>query len=183
MMYFDCIMAGFGGQGILSAGMMLAHMAVSQNLNTTWFPSYGAEQRGGTANCTVVISDEEIGSPIITRPHYGLIMNYPSLLKFQSKFIKDAGVVVDTSLVSAQHIDRNDIKAFGVEASKLAEELGNIKVANVLMIGALLRISSLFALNIAEEALKYAISEKYHHLLDINRKALETGFERVIRYN
>ncbi|MEF3255658.1 MAG: 2-oxoacid:acceptor oxidoreductase family protein [Deferribacterales bacterium] len=178
-MYFDCIMAGFGGQGILSAGMMLAHMAVSQNLNATWFPSYGAEQRGGTANCMVVVSDEEIGSPVITKPHFGFIMNYPSLVKFQPRFKTDAGVILDTSLIPLEYINRKDINFYGINATELAEKLGNVKVSNVLMIGSLLKVSNLFDLTIAEEALKYAIPEKYHHLLDINKKALETGFKEV----
>lgn len=182
-MYFDCIMAGFGGQGILSAGMMLAHMAVSQNLNATWFPSYGAEQRGGTANCMVVVADEEIGSPVITKPHNGFIMNYPSLVKFQPRFRGGANVVIDKSLVSAEYINRDDLNFFGINATERAESLGNVKVANVIMIGALLKVSGLFDLQVAEEALKYAIPEKYHHLLDLNKKALEIGFNDVVRVN
>lgn len=182
-MHFDCIMAGFGGQGILSAGMMLAHMAVSQNLNATWFPSYGAEQRGGTANCMVVVSDDEIGSPVITKPNYGFIMNYPSLVKFQPRFRDNAGVVIDTSLVPLSYVNRNDVKFYSINATELAESIGNVKVANVIMIGALLKVSSLFDINVAEAALKYAISEKYHHLLEINRKALGLGFEKISLLN
>lgn len=182
-MYFDCIMAGFGGQGILSAGMMLAHMAVSQNLNSTWFPSYGAEQRGGTANCMVVVSDEEIGSPVITKPHNGFIMNYPSLVKFQPRFRANANVVLDRSLIPAEYINRNDLNFFGINATEKAEELGNVKVANVIMIGALLKVSGLFDLQVAEEALKYAIPEKYHNLLELNKKALEIGFNGVAKIN
>jgi len=178
-MYFDCIMAGFGGQGILSAGMMLAHMAVSQNLNATWFPSYGAEQRGGTANCMVVVSDDEIGSPVITKPLNGFIMNYPSVVKFQPRFKSDANVVLDTSLIPMEYISRKDINFYGINATEKAESIGNVKVANVIMIGALLKVSRLFELSIAEEALKYAIPEKYHNLLDLNRKALEIGFNEV----
>lgn len=180
-MYFDCIMAGFGGQGILSAGMMLSHMAVSQNLNATWFPSYGAEQRGGTANCMVVVSDDEIGSPVITKPHNGFIMNYPSLVKFQPRFRSGANVVIDSSLVSAEYINRGDLKFYCINATEQAEKLGNVKVANVIMIGALLKVSQLFDLKVAEEALKYAIPEKYHNLLDLNKKALEVGFNQVVK--
>jgi len=174
-------MAGFGGQGILSAGMMLSHMAVSQNLNATWFPSYGAEQRGGTANCMVVVSDDEIGSPVITKPHNGFIMNYPSLVKFQPRFRSGANVVIDSSLVSAEYINRDDLKFYCINATEQAEKLGNVKVANVIMIGALLKVSQLFDLKVAEEALKYAIPEKYHNLLDLNKKALEVGFNQVVK--
>lgn len=178
-MYFDCVMAGFGGQGILSAGMILAHMAVSQDLNVTWFPSYGAEQRGGTANCTVVISDEEIGSPVIPNPKYGFIMNYPSMVKFKPRFEKGGGVVVDTSLVDKKECDRSDIKFYGINASEIAQQIGNIKIANMVMIGALLKISGLFTLETANEALVHAIPKKYHNMLDINRQALKEGFELV----
>ncbi|MCX8083635.1 MAG: 2-oxoacid:acceptor oxidoreductase family protein [Calditerrivibrio sp.] len=178
-MYFDCIMAGFGGQGILSAGMMLAHMAVSQNLNATWFPSYGAEQRGGTANCMVVVSDDEIGSPVITKPHFGFIMNYPSLVKFQPRFRKGAGVILDRSLIPLEYIQRDDLNFYGVNATEVAESLGSVKVANVIMIGALLRVSGLFDLCVAAEAIKHAIPEKYHNLLDLNKQALEAGFNMV----
>lgn len=178
-MYFDCVMAGFGGQGILSAGMILAHMAVSRNLNVTWFPSYGAEQRGGTANCAVVISDEEIGSPVISHPKFGLIMNQPSLVKFQPKFEAGAKIVLDTSLIGTDEISRSDLGYFGINASEAAQKLGNTKIANMVMIGALLNISGLFAVDVANEALVHAIPKKYHNMLDINRKALQQGFEQV----
>lgn len=178
-MMFDCVMAGFGGQGILSAGMILAQMAVRKDLNVTWWPSYGAEQRGGTANCTVVISDEEIGSPIVSKPNYGFIMNRPSLDKFQPRFNTCANVIVDTSLVEKEFLIRDDINFYGINATEIANELGNTKVANMVMIGALLSVSKLFDLNEAEEALKYAIPEKYHSLLPINRDALKTGYNEV----
>ncbi|MGA1863084.1 2-oxoacid:acceptor oxidoreductase family protein [Deferribacter thermophilus] len=178
-MTFDCIMAGFGGQGILSAGMILAQMAVKKGLNVTWWPSYGAEQRGGTANCTVVISDEEIGSPIVTKPNNGFIMNRPSLDKFQPRFNSGANVIVDVSLVDKKLLVRDDINFFGIEATEIANSLGNTKVANMVMIGALLSVSKLFELNDAEDALYYAIPEKYHSLLPINRDALKTGYVEV----
>jgi 2-oxoglutarate ferredoxin oxidoreductase subunit gamma len=181
-MYFDCVMAGFGGQGILSAGMILAHMAVSLDLNVTWFPSYGAEQRGGTANCTVVISDEEIGSPIVQNPKFGLMMNYPSLEKFKPRFEKGAKVVVDNSLVDEKELDRADIDFYCIEATKIANEMKNPKVANMVMIGGLLKVSNIFPLDTAKEALIYAIPKKYHNLLEINRKALDLGFENIKRY-
>lgn len=180
-MYFDCVMAGFGGQGILSAGMILAHMAVSRNLNVTWFPSYGAEQRGGTANCAVVISDEEIGSPVISNPKFGLIMNHPSLIKFQPRFESGAKVVFDTSLIDTKEIKRSDLEFFGVTASEIAQKLGNTKIANMVMIGGLLKISGLFTIDVANEALVHAIPKKYHNMLDINRKALEEGFKQTTK--
>ena len=178
-MYFDCVMAGFGGQGILSAGMILAHMAVSRDLNVTWIPSYGAEQRGGTANCTVVISDEQIGSPIISNPLYGFIMNVPSLDKFQPRFKEGAKVVADTSLIKSEHINRKDVEFYGLNATLLAQDLGSMKIANMIMIGALLKISNLFELDVAKAALEVAIPKRHHKLLPLNKDALQTGFDKV----
>ncbi|KAA0258012.1 2-oxoacid:ferredoxin oxidoreductase subunit gamma [Deferribacter autotrophicus] len=180
-MFFDCIMAGFGGQGILSAGMILAQLAVRKDLNVTWWPSYGAEQRGGTANCTVIISDEEIGSPIVSKPSYGFIMNRPSLDKFQPRFKEGANVILDTSLVDTDLINRNDINFYGVKATEIANKLGNTKVANMVMIGSLLAISNLFELKDAEDVLYYAIPKKYHSLLPINREALKSGYTEVAK--
>ncbi|WP_022851181.1 2-oxoacid:acceptor oxidoreductase family protein [Limisalsivibrio acetivorans] len=175
-MMFDSVMAGFGGQGILSAGMMLAHMAASQDYHVTWFPSYGAEQRGGTANCNVVISDMEIGSPIVTRPGHGIIMNMPSFQKFEPRFAEGAKAVLDTALVGKEAITRQDVKFYGIGASDIARELGNIKVANMVMIGALLSVSELFTLETACSALKHALPEKHHHLIPLNEEALRKGF-------
>ena len=181
MLFFDCVMAGFGGQGILSAGMILAQMAVKEGFNVTWWPSYGAEQRGGTANCTVVISDEEIGSPIVANPSYGFIMNRPSLDKFQPRFKKGAKVILDTSLVDTSLINRDDVEFYGIKATEIANELGNTKVANMVMIGALLKISELFDLENAKDALKVAIPEKYHKLLPLNENALTRGYNEVVK--
>lgn len=178
-MFFDCIMAGFGGQGILSAGMIMSYTAVAQDLNVTWFPSYGAEQRGGTANCAVVISDEAIGSPIISNPTFGYIMNKPSLDKFQPRFKPGAKAVVDSSLIFKEHIERDDIDVQGLNATLLATEMGNVKVANVIMIGALLKVSGIFDLDAAKEGLKMAIPERHHKLLPLNYDALQTGFDQI----
>jgi len=178
-MYFDCIMAGHGGQGILSAGMILAHMAVHSDLHVTWFPSYGAEQRGGTANCAVVISSEEIGSPIISSPLYGLIMNYPSFVKFQPKFKKNAKAVVDLSLVSEEYLTREDVTFYGIDATKTANELGSPKISNMVMIGGLLKVSKLFDIDVAKDMLKSALSKRHHDLLPLNREALQKGFDGI----
>lgn len=178
-MYFDCVMAGHGGQGILSAGMILAHMAVHGDYHVTWFPSYGAEQRGGTANCSVVISGEEIGSPIVSAPSFGIIMNYPSLVKFQPSFRENAHVVSDISLVNKNNMYRDDLRYYGIDATKTANELGSGKVANMVMIGALLKISGLFDIETAKDMLQYALSKRHHKLLPMNRKALQQGYNLV----
>jgi len=178
---FECVMAGFGGQGILSAGMIVSHMAVGEDLHVTWFPAYGAEQRGGTANCTVVVSDLEIGSPIVSNPAYGLIMNQPSFDKFQERFRKGAKAILDTSLVDTATITRDDIECYGLKGSEIARELGNVKVANMVMIGAILKISELFTLDTAFSYLPKVISRKYQDLIPLNEQALKAGFDAVTK--
>ena len=178
---FDCVMAGFGGQGILSAGMMLSYVAAGEDKHVTWFPSYGAEQRGGTANCTVVVDDEPIGSPIVTRPSYGIIMNMPSFDKFEPRFAENANAILDTSLVDGKSQFRDDVAHYGISASNIAKELGNIKVANMVMIGALMKVSGLFSLETAMKYLKQAIPEKHHRLIPMNEEAMTRGFNEVVR--
>ncbi|MCD8568075.1 MAG: 2-oxoacid:acceptor oxidoreductase family protein [Geovibrio sp.] len=182
-MIFESVMAGFGGQGILSAGMMLAHIASHKGLNVTWFPSYGAEQRGGTANCTVVISDLEIGSPIVTAPAYGLIMNMPSFNKFQPRFRKGAKAVLDTSLVDPSAVTRTDVEFYGLNAGDIARDLGNVRVANMVMIGGLLAVSGLFTLEEAVAELPNALSKKHHDLIPLNEQALSKGFSEIKKIN
>ena len=178
-MTFDCVLAGFGGQGILSAGMMLAYIASGEEKNVTWFPSSGAVQRGGTANCSVVISDEEIGSPVVSKPTFGIVMNLPSFIKFEPRFAAGAKALLDTSLVSEESELRSDVEHYGVKATDIARELGNVKVANMVMIGALLKISGIFDLDTAKKYLPKAIAEKHHKLIPLNERALERGWEEI----
>jgi 2-oxoglutarate ferredoxin oxidoreductase subunit gamma len=180
---FESVMAGFGGQGILSAGMMLAHIASHKGLNVTWFPAYGAEQRGGTANCTVVISDIEIGSPIVSKPAYGLIMNMPSFHKFQPRFRVGAKAVLDLSFVKPEAVTRNDVEFYGLNAGDVARSLGNVKVANMVMIGGLLAVSGLFSLQEAVKELPNALSKKHHNLIPLNEQALSEGFKEILKLN
>jgi len=178
---FNCVLAGFGGQGILSAGIMLSYVAVGEEKEVTWIPSYGAEQRGGTANCTVVIDDHEIGSPIVSNPKFGLIMNQPSLNKFQPRFSDGAKAVLDTSLVESDMQGRGDVEHYGINATEKAKELGNVKVANMIMIGALLKVSGVFDLETAKKYLTQAIPERHHKMIPMNEEALTIGFNEVAK--
>ena len=124
------IVAGFGGQGVLSLGQMLAYAAMYENMAATWLPSYGPEMRGGTANCSVVIDEKEVASPIIAVPDCLIAMNTPSLFKFQDKVKKGGLVIINSSLIS-EKCDRDDVKAYYVEANKIAHEVGNDKASNL----------------------------------------------------
>ena len=137
------IVAGFGGQGVLSLGQMLAYAAMYENMAATWLPSYGPEMRGGTANCSVVIDEKEVASPIIAVPDCLIAMNTPSLFKFQDKVKKGGLVIINSSLIS-EKCDRDDVKVYYVEANKIAHEVGNDKASNLVILGAYIKLSGVF---------------------------------------
>ncbi len=141
-MYYDVILTGFGGQGILLIGDILAQAAMMEDKHVTWMPSYGVEMRGGTANCTVVISTETIGSPLTDQPHGVICMSKPSLLKFQGKIKEKGLLVVNTSFVEQELVTREDIEAICLPASEIAfQEVGQHKMANMIVLGAFLAAS------------------------------------------
>lgn len=170
----EIIMAGFGGQGIMTMGTLLATAGMREGKHVTWLPSYGAEQRGGTANCTVVISEEMIGSPIIDRPGYVVVMNPPSLEKFEPKLAEDGYLIINTSLVSSLP-GRKDIKTIGVPANRIAEELGNGRVANIVMLGALVSRTGLVDLSTLEALVREIGVKRGAGMADLNLAALEAG--------
>ncbi len=180
------IIAGSGGQGILLLGRLIAYTGMLAGKNVTWFPSYGAEMRGGTANCTVVISDEVVGSPIIERPDMLIILNCPSLKKFISRLKPEGSLIYDASLVSSEKCgmngfedDSSSYRLYGVNASDEASALGSIKFANMVLFGAFLKISGLANLTVAEEALKSTLASRHHHLIPTNLEAIRRGYEGV----
>lgn len=177
-MYQGVIMAGFGGQGIVSGGIMLAYCGMVDGLNVTFFPAYGAEMRGGTANCSVVLSTDPVASPVVGQPDSILIMNEPSLAKFESTLKPGGRLFLNTSLVISRP-KRKDIEVVEVPANDIAEELGNIKCANMVMLGAYAKKSG--AVN--TETLKNNIKEVYHKvkeaMLDMNKKAVDKGAAAV----
>ncbi len=154
------IFAGFGGQGVMSMGQMLAYSGMIEHKNVTWCPSYGPEMRGGTANCSVVISDELIGSPIITNDATALIaMNAPSLTKFEDSLISGSTLIINSSLIETK-AKRSDLNVYYIEANKIAAEVGNPKSANMVMLGALVSATNLVKLETIEEAFLKVFGER-----------------------
>jgi len=173
-MLVKTIFAGFGGQGVLSMGLTLAQTAMLEGKNVTYLPSYGAEVRGGTANCTVAISDEEIASPVASSPEYVVAMNLPSLVRFQNQ-IKSGGLIfINSSLIEAE-ISREDIDVVRVPANTIADELKSPKSANIIMLGAFIKKSNLVSLSNVIEELKNTLKNK-QKLVAINTQALIAGF-------
>jgi 2-oxoglutarate ferredoxin oxidoreductase subunit gamma len=173
-MQTEVIFAGFGGQGVLFGGQLLAYAGMDEGKEVTWIPSYGPEMRGGTANCTVVISDEEIGSPIIQNPTAVIAMNRPSLDKYEP-LVKPGGVlVVNTSMVDRK-TTRTDIKVVEVNANEAAEKLGDQKMANMVLLGALLANLPFLPTESIEKALKGHLPERHQKLLSKNFDALQAG--------
>ena len=174
--YEDLIIAGFGGQGILFIGKLLAYAVMKEGKNVTWIPSYGPEMRGGTANCTVVVSDEEIGSPVITAPRSLIVMNNPSLEAFEPRLKTGGLLVINTSLVTLQP-KRNDISIVCVPANKIAMELGNDRAANMVMLGAYIAKTKIAAKETILEALSSVLAKGKAELFELNKTAFEKGME------
>jgi 2-oxoglutarate ferredoxin oxidoreductase subunit gamma len=170
----EIIISGFGGQGSLFAGQLLAYAAMDQNLHVTWIPSYGPEMRGGKARCTVVVSDQEIGAPLVRRPSAAIVLNIPSMDAF-GPVVKPGGVLVVNSSMVPDKSEREDIRAIYVPASDTALDLGNVRMANVVCLGALIEATAVVSLGAIEEALDDHLPERHRHLLALNRKALYRG--------
>jgi len=172
------LIAGFGGQGILLIGQLMAKAAMHEGKNVSWMPSYGPEMRGGEANCAVVISDEPIGSPLVTEPPVAVIMNLPSLKKFEPAMEKGGTLLYNTSLIEAKP-QRTDTKVLPIPCNEIAESLGNGRVANMVMLGAIIAATGAITIDSAMDALKDAFGEKKADLLPLNRKAMEAGMDAV----
>jgi len=176
-MLIKTVFAGFGGQGVLSMGLNLAQAAMMEGKNVTYLPSYGAEVRGGTANCTVAISDEEIASPVASAPEFVVAMNKPSLVKFQNQIQSGGVLLINSTLIDAE-LSRGDIDVVKVPAGEIADELGSPKSANMVMLGAFIKKSNLVSLNTVIEELKNTLKKK-EKLIAINEKALMAGYNLV----
>ena len=175
-MQTEIIIAGFGGQGVLFAGKLLAYAAMHEGLEVTWFPSYGPEMRGGTANCTVIISDEEIGSPQVRNPKAAIVMNQPSLDKYEPLVQSGGYLIVNTSLVN-RAAQRKDVHVLAIPGTQEAEKLGDKRLANMVLLGGLVQDAGFVPLKSVEAALKESSSEKQKNLLELNIKALKKGAE------
>lgn len=172
------IIAGFGGQGVVLMGTLLAYAAMVQGKHTTFFPSYGAEMRGGTANCSVVVSDEEISSPVVNEPDVVVAMNIASLDKFEPRVKPGGTVFVNSSLIDKK-VSRTDIEEVRIQANDIAESLGSSRAANMVMLGGVLKKTGAVELDSAVTSLEKVLSERAMALLDVNKQALARGFEEV----
>jgi len=173
-MQTEIVIAGFGGQGVLFAGQLLSYAAMDIGKEVTWIPSYGPEMRGGTANCTVIISDEEIGSPLVRNPAAVIAMNLPSLDKYEAQ-VKTGGVlVVNTSLVN-RPATRRDIKAVEIPGNEIAESLGDRRLTNMVLLGGLLANLPVLSLENLEEAIKTHTPVRHQKLVPLNIQALQQG--------
>ena len=168
------IFAGFGGQGVLLMGQLLAQAGMMEGKNTSWIPSYGPEMRGGTANCSVMLSDQEIDSPLVTRPTSLVVMNRPSLEKFESKVAPGGAIFVNSSMIDIK-VSREDVNAYYIPCNEIAAELGNDKVANMIMLGAYLGKSGCVEIESVLDALLLKLGEKKAKLIPLNREALLRG--------
>jgi 2-oxoglutarate ferredoxin oxidoreductase subunit gamma len=178
MLNEEIIIAGFGGQGVLSMGQTLGYAAMVEGKNVSWMPSYGPEMRGGTANCITIVSDSSISSPIVSKFDTAIILNQPSMEKFESR-VKPGGLLVYESTNIIHASDRTDITIIGIPAADEANKLNNVRVANMILLGAFLKKKPVVSLDGIMEALKKVLPERYHNLLPVNRKALEVGAELV----
>ena len=157
-------------------GRLLAYAAMEEGKNVSWIPSYGVEQRGGTANCSVVVADEIIAAPIVAEPAYAIIMNRPSLDKFESKMARDGILIVNTSIVD-RDVQRQDVDVLPLACNDIALELGDVRYANMVALGAFCKKTGIIKLETLKESLKKVLSARRQNLVEINQKALEKGYE------
>jgi 2-oxoglutarate ferredoxin oxidoreductase subunit gamma len=177
--YYNIIVAGFGGQGVMVIGNLLAYAAMIEGKHVTYLPVYGVEMRGGTANCTVVISSHQIGSPVVGRPQAAIVMNLPSLVKYEPLLLPNGLLFLNSSLIEPKETFRKDIEIFSIPVNEIAINNGNPKLANMVALGAfndktkLVQMSSLF------ESLGKVLDERYHDLIPSNIEAIEAGAKYV----
>jgi 2-oxoglutarate ferredoxin oxidoreductase subunit gamma len=172
----NLLLAGFGGQGLLFAGKVAAYAGMMENKYVSWLPSYGPEMRGGTAYCSVCISDKPIGSPLILSPDVLVAMNLPSLDKFESSVLPGGIILVDSFLISRK-VQRDDVGAFYIPATKLAEENGIKGLANVILLGKLLKEYGFCSEEALDKAIDKCVPKSREHMLALNRKAVALGME------
>lgn len=178
MMNEEIIIAGFGGQGVLSMGKILAYSGIKQNMEVSWMPSYGPEMRGGTANVTVILSDERISSPILNFYDTAIILNQQSLDKFEQR-VKPGGLLLYDTNGITRHPQRNDLKIYTVEAAKEAAHMGSTRTFNMIVLGAYLKLKPVVELENVLNGLKDSLPERHHHLIPMNRDAILKGMEIV----
>lgn len=174
----EIIIAGFGGQGVLSMGKIIAYSGVMQDMEVSWMPSYGPEMRGGTANVTVILSDERISSPILRKFDTAIILNQQSMDKFEES-VKPGGVLIYDGNGITRHPERTDIKIYRVDAAEEASKMNNPKIFNTIVLGGFLKIKPVLKHENVIKGLKKSLPERYHNLIDINEQALIRGQEII----
>lgn len=175
MAYTQILIAGFGGQGVLFAGKVLAYKGLEEGKQISWLPSYGPEMRGGTANCSVIISDTPVGSPIVSTPDILIVMNLPSLDKYENAVNAGGSVFVDSTLIERK-LERKDVSAHYIPATKMARELGIPTLANMIIIGKVIRETGVIKMDGLRDALAKTVSAKHQDLIELNIKAIEAGY-------
>lgn len=170
----EIIISGFGGQGVLSMGKILAYSGLMDDKEVTWMPAYGPEQRGGTANVTVIVSDDKISSPILSKFDIAIVLNQPSLEKFEPK-VKPGGILIYDGYGILNPPTRKDITVYRIDAMDKAAEMKNGKVFNMIVLGGLLRIAPVVSTDGVEKALKKTLPERHHNLIPLNMQAIEEG--------
>lgn len=174
----EILIAGFGGQGVLFAGKLLAHIGLHENKQLSWLPSYGPEMRGGTANCSVIISDEPVGSPIVTKPDILIAMNLPSLDKYENDVVPGGVIIVDSSLVTRK-VNRDDVTVFYIPATSMANEINAPTLANMIIIGKLIKETNVVSYSEIDNVLEKIVSARHQNLLEINKKAIDAGYNYI----
>jgi 2-oxoglutarate ferredoxin oxidoreductase subunit gamma len=178
-MKYDLFMAGFGGQGVLLAGNLLSYAAINEGKNVSFFPAYGVEKRGGAAMCTVVIADGEVGSPVIGRPSTGIFLNQTSLDRYGAR-VKDGGLaIINSSLVDCSAYDREDLTIIRIPMNRIAMDLGDARMVNMVAAGAYAAKSGAVRLESLQEALKSVLPERNHKFIPANMKAIMAGAQQA----
>lgn len=170
----EIVIAGFGGQGVMVAGQLLAHAGMEEGKEVAWIPSYGPEMRGGTANCTVIISDEEVGSPVVTNPGIAIVMNRPSLDKYEP-LVRPGGLLIYNRSLIRHRPERSDIRIVAIPANDEAAALGDARLANSIMLGALLGLTNVVPLEAVVASMREVLGARHQDMIDLNRRALERG--------
>ncbi len=176
----EIIISGFGGQGVLSMGKILAYSGLMEEKEVTWMPAYGPEQRGGTANVTVIVSDERISSPILSKYDVAIVLNQPSLDKFQPK-IKPGGILIYDGNGIVNPPSRTDIQVYRIDAMEQAAEMKNAKVFNMIVLGGLLKVSPVVSTDGLQKALYKSLPERHHHMIPLNMQAVDMGMKLITK--
>ncbi len=176
----EIIISGFGGQGVLSMGKILAYSGLMEEKEVTWMPAYGPEQRGGTANVTVIVSDERISSPILSKYDVAIVLNQPSLDKFEPK-IKPGGILIYDGNGIVNPPSRTDIQVYRIDAVEQAAEMKNAKVFNMIVLGGLLKVCPVVSTDGLQKALYKSLPERHHHMIPLNMQAVDMGMKLITK--